>query len=353
MAMAGLIVFARLVRRRLLKKRYIGILAYHHIARRPLGLLAPVATSPKVFSSHVSRLSLWFKVILMKDVSVLLDGADLSEDCMVFTFDDGYMDSFDAAAPILEENGVRGVFYMTAAAFSSRPFLWNDVVGEALISLRPHSVGDLGFQHQGLTNLLRKIAASQGKMKRRCIQEAFEFLLDQDQRFRDEICDRMHAFLGKNNIKMGAGSILMDPEQIHGLARRGHEIGAHTESHARLSRSGKLEKMEITESIRILRGNGMAVSSFAYPFGRETDIGPLSIDTVKQSGMANAVTMNENIVTHASNALLLPRIPVSPHHNASFIAARFEVWAWREAIMSLLGNWKKGSVSRKAVNLTS
>ena len=273
LAALGAVACARFFRNKILKKRFIGILAYHHITKNGLGPVSPVATLPGVFSRHVKVFSRVFRALLMKDVCALLkSGAEFDKDGLVFTFDDGYRDSFEEAAPLLEAAGIRGVFYITGVSFTPRALLWNDIVGEALVSLSLRDFGELELGPSGFKDLLRKTALAHGKKKEFFIGQAFDLLFEEGPVSRQKICDQLHRILIKNKTGINPSRILMDPEEIKTLALRGHEIGAHTLTHARLSKSGGTAKNEIVESVYVLRKNGLTVSSFAFPFGMDGDM---------------------------------------------------------------------------------
>ena len=350
LAALGAVACARFFRTKILKKRFIGILAYHHITKTGLGPVSPVATLPGVFSRHVKMFSRVFRVLLMKDVCALLkSGAEFDKDGLVFTFDDGYMDSFDEAAPVLEALGVRGTFYVTTVSFTEQSFLWNDLVGEALSSLRPVNIQNLDIGPPKFRDMLKKIAILRDNKKGPIIRQAFDLLLDEDQFSRQNICEQLRQLLKINKTAYNRSRTLMDPELIVDLALRGHEIGAHTATHARLSNSGEFTKNEIIESVLTLRKNGLPISSFAYPFGHESDINSSCIETLKLSGISNAVTMEKNIIDPSSNSYLLPRIPVSPHHSASWLVVQFEIMAWKRLIKSWFHTIKPMKIRRHSI----
>jgi peptidoglycan/xylan/chitin deacetylase (PgdA/CDA1 family) len=340
--------FARFVRRRIFKKHYIGILAYHHLAQGPLGPIAPVGLSPKIFSRQVKILTKMFKVFLMKDFAVFIKNNTIPEDGLVFTFDDGYRDAFDVAAPILEAAGARGVFYVTGVSFTKQPYLWNDLVGEVFDSLTPLNFNVLDEAPLKLRDLLKKIAVSKGKKRERFTGLAFQSILDENQASRENICQSLYRILGSNAPRFHPSRTLMTPEQIVDLSRRGHEIGAHTLTHTRLSKSRKFARDEVIESAERLRINEIPVSSFAYPFGGEADIGASWVEMLKEAGISNAVTMEKNAATPTCDPYLLPRIPVSPYHGASFLIALFEMLAWRRLIASWIILWKQTRIMKRA-----
>jgi peptidoglycan/xylan/chitin deacetylase (PgdA/CDA1 family) len=100
-----------------------------------------------------------------------------------------------------------------------------------------------------------------------------------------------------------------------GLARelvaRGHEIGAHSLTHRRLTRLSEIEaRREIEASRRELEDElCVAVTSFAYPKG-DHDEGVRAM--VAASGFRVAATVREGLVSSEPDWLAIPRVSVRP-----------------------------------------
>jgi len=341
----GCVAMARIIRRKILKKKFIGILAYHHIGSAPAGLIAPAATDPETFRRHVAMVSKKFRVMLMREAAECIGNqVNPPEDGVVFTFDDGYADSFHCAAPILEDAGIRGVFYITGRSFSNDRLLWNDMLGIVAQHAAPGDFDDCRIEPKEMKQLLQAIAASGKKEKADLAFKAFNRLLDEDQALRDATCLLLETVLYNKKMPVDRNRVLMDEEQVVELARRGHEIGAHTMTHSRLSRAGCDAQREIVESIALLRRRGIAVSSFAYPFGRECDLNASIIETLRRAGIYNAVTAENNCCVTPANPLLLPRICISPYHGAAFAALRFELSAWRSIFKGVFSTRRSAAV---------
>jgi peptidoglycan/xylan/chitin deacetylase (PgdA/CDA1 family) len=81
----------------------------------------------------------------------------------------------------------------------------------------------------------------------------------------------------------------MTADEVHQLARAGWELGAHTLTHADLSKLDYEDCMrEIEGSCRALREiTGVPVQTLAYPYGR---YGPEAIAATRDVGLIAAVT---------------------------------------------------------------
>ena len=344
----GCIVIARNIRRKILKKKFIGILAYHHIGTGPMGLISPSATTPETFRRQAGMFSKKFRVLLMREAADFIGNQSTPpEDSVVFTFDDGYEDSFEWAAPILEEAGIRGVFYITGQTFTRGRLLWNDILGIVAQYAVPGDFDNCRIEPKEVKQLFQAIAVSGKKEKADLAIKAFNRLLDEDQGFRDTTCRLLENILYNNKMPINRNRVLMDEEQVVDLAHRGHEIGAHTLTHSRLSHTGDCAQREIVESIAMLRRRGIAVSSFAYPFGRKSDWNVSIIEVLQRAGISNAVTVENNYTMTSINPFLLPRICMAPYHSAAFAALRFELSAWRSIFNGIFQHEDRGRYAKR------
>ena len=163
----------------------------------------PAGTAHR-FREQLAFLRDRFNVIDFEMFKALFDGtASLPDDrpAAMLTFDDGMASNYDVAAPLLEEAGMRGVFFVV-----------------------PH------------------------------------FSLCDEDAAREFYVERIR------NRRPGLTS--MTPEQIRDLSERGHTIGNHTLTHARLSETpaSSLES-EILKSAEIIESwVGRRVEAFSWPF---------------------------------------------------------------------------------------
>jgi peptidoglycan/xylan/chitin deacetylase (PgdA/CDA1 family) len=126
---------------------------------------------------------------------------------------------------------------------------------------------------------------------------------------------------------------LLSHEQLREMAASGMEIGAHTCTHPDLSRMDRSAiRSEVEGSRQELEDKlGVAVTSFAYPFGRWNEV---AVDVVQSVGFTLACGVRPGWVDTGSEAFLLRRVTVfSDDTPGTFI--RKLVFATNEA------NWKK------------
>ncbi len=119
------------------------------------------------------------------------------------------------------------------------------------------------------------------------------------------------GFLGKS-FPSSAGQVpVMTESEVRELAKLGHEVGAHTVAHPRLTQVSRVTALgEIENSKYILeRMLGAAVLSFAYPKG---DVNDAVKDIVGALGFKTAVTVREGLMSGSPDWLALPRVWINP-----------------------------------------
>jgi len=118
------------------------------------------------------------------------------------------------------------------------------------------------------------------------------------------------GFLGGTfRTRTGEGP-MMTADQIRKLAAAGHEIGAHTVTHPKLT---KMPEATVREEIERAKGDlenllGSPISSFAYPNGAY-DRGVREL--VRLASFRQAATVREGLIDGESDWLALPRVWVS------------------------------------------
>jgi len=126
---------------------------------------------------------------------------------------------------------------------------------------------------------------------------------------------------------------LLSHEQLGEMAAGGMEIGAHTCTHPDLTR---IDRPAVSSEVAGSRAEledmlGMAVTSFAYPFGRWNE---MVVDVVRSAGFTLACGVRPGWVDTDSEPFLLRRITIFADDTpATFI--RKLIFATNEA------NWKK------------
>ena len=87
------------------------VITYHDIAPEPL---SPWCIAPDVFRDHIATLKkTGFELVSINDI--LAEPASSERQICAITFDDGRLGAFQYGAPVLEEYGARGTFYICSS----------------------------------------------------------------------------------------------------------------------------------------------------------------------------------------------------------------------------------------------
>lgn len=245
----------------------LSIVTYHHIAEHdPTSTYDPhiADATPAQFREQMETLARYGTPISVDELIAAVGGAPLPKNPVMVTFDDGYRSCYETALPILRSVGVRATFFVATSFISEcRLYWWERIsllVGQAkrdtAVITYPHTIAlDLEDQQKTRNKLTDVVKNTQE--------------LDVD-RFLDEL----GAALGVPwNREIEAGhsqSLIMNWDQVRGLARAGMDVESHGRRHRVLQTldAATLED-ELVGSREDLEAQlSRPVRVIAYPVGR-------------------------------------------------------------------------------------
>lgn len=280
------------------------VLLYHRIAEGepdPLGL----CVSPGNFEMQLDVLGDALEVVTMSDLATRVrDGGSLAG-LAAITFDDGYVDNLEVAAPALERAGLPAtLFASTAHIAEGRRFFWDEawrlIAGPGK---RP--------QRLELDGIGAWPTATSGER-----EAAFRsFHRAVQPRSREEIEAALGAirdWAGPEAGEPPASARTMTREELRALASSGtFEVGAHTRNHVNLAhQSDDVVRDEVRGSRDDLAAwTGAEPAGFSYPFGLPRhDVSPLARAEVEAAGFAYAVVNQPVAVEPRADIFALPRL---------------------------------------------
>jgi peptidoglycan/xylan/chitin deacetylase (PgdA/CDA1 family) len=203
-----------------------------------------------LFQEHFvcQRLDIAWRVFSTREHSV--------KPMLAITFDDGQLDNYTHAAPVLDQLGVPATFFIPVETVDLQTLLWHDRIGYAVQRLsREHPESPL-LSQIGLTcaKELWSPHIAVARSKRWTPNERLEWI-------------RQAEDLVPNSTPEWDG--VMSWPQICDLARRGHEIGSHSYTHPLLLQCSdpQLEREIVGSRRRLEEELGAGVHSFCYPNG--------------------------------------------------------------------------------------
>jgi peptidoglycan/xylan/chitin deacetylase (PgdA/CDA1 family) len=293
----------------------LWVLMYHRILPRDdarFGREEPgMIVTPPSFRQQLRHLRELFEVMPLGEwVARREAGRTLPARACAITFDDGWLDNYEFAYPILQQEQLPATLFAVADMIGTRRQFWPNRLARVLTE------GGPALHLPWLQKIGIELPAQRGP-------EQIARIIDACKQMRD---DELHALLNEADTGLGlqpeTQPALVDWDQLREMQDSGLvEIGSHTSNHFRLldGLSESLLNGEIIASKQRLETElGRKVTSFCYPNG---DTSPAAEALVRQH-YTTAVTTRRGINTLASSPLALLRIGV--HEDVSNTPRRFE-----------------------------
>jgi peptidoglycan/xylan/chitin deacetylase (PgdA/CDA1 family) len=149
----------------------IPVLLYHSVSDAPADSIAAYTVSPAVFDRHLDLITGHHQALTVSQLAECLAGREqLPEDPVVITFDDGFLDNLEVAAPRLAARKLTATVYVTTGYIGLSGMLeWEQLRDlEAMgIELGAHSHSHTPLDELGLADAADEIRLSQGMLEDR------------------------------------------------------------------------------------------------------------------------------------------------------------------------------------------
>ncbi|MBL8764887.1 MAG: polysaccharide deacetylase family protein [Phycisphaerae bacterium] len=280
----------------------VTILTYHRVlgdgdARAyPLPALAMPRTA---FAAQLDWLS---KRAAVRTLSRALDelrGATPRSDrpTVCITFDDGYADNAEIAAPELEQRGMRATFFLASGFVGRAQLMWFDRI--ALAWSTP------GAARARVLDAVRSLDAGARASESWSASRVLAVFKSLD----PETRRRLVATVGTPG-EPPATHRPMTPRQAAALAMSGHELGAHSVTHELLPQldDARLQSELVLSKREVESWSGKPVGCFCYPNGDHDD---RVVEAVRRAGFRYACTTRPGVSTTESDPLRLARRDVT------------------------------------------
>lgn len=267
-----------------------------------------------VFDRLCASLARFFNVMSLGAVGeAIRTQGRLPDRAVVLTFDDGFADNAEIAAPILARHGLTASVFVTTG-YLDGGIMFNDAVVEALRTARRDTLdlAALGIDLEGKRSLNRLEERVQLKGE---LLRAFKYRSVEERL-------RLAATLGELLNADPAPSLMMRPAQVKQMADEGFEIGGHTVTHPILA---TLPPGDAAQEIREGREQLEAiiqrpVVSFAYPNGRPNqDYDLHHVSALEVAGFKQAVTTAYGTARSDDDLLQLPRLTCWDRRALTFV----------------------------------
>ena len=316
------------VARRLPERRPRAVvLVYHRVGERGLDPWH-LTIDPEIFAGQMETLARDWSPLSLAELVEGFVSRRLPERAVAVTFDDGYADNLEVAAPILLDHGIPATLFVATDLVDAGGPPWWDELASLLLGpaglpptltlssgggrweIPPLAAGE----RRSATNALPPWEAEPGT-RLRVHYEVWLALRALDTPTRESALDEIAEWAG---VSRPSGHVLLTWEQLRELAALpGFDLGAHTLTHPALPNCSPEEaRAEIAGGADRLRARiGVEVEQFAYPFGTwSRSVAQL----VAELGFRAAYTTDRHAISWSSSPHALPRVPAEARAPGEF-----------------------------------
>jgi O-antigen/teichoic acid export membrane protein/peptidoglycan/xylan/chitin deacetylase (PgdA/CDA1 family) len=292
------------------------VLRYHSVfpagSERDSLVSSTLCVAPEDFDRQMAHLAANYRPLSLDEVVERLGTAEpLPRDGVVVTFDDGYADNHDFAAPILLKHGIPATFFITTGFIDNAAPPWYCIVRHAFErAAQPQWVAPDG----GVLPL--RSEDDRLRARRRVATLVEDLAAEERANIIIALCKQLEVEPPQTP------GMIMSWQQVRQLARLGFSIGAHSVSHPNLARVSADELWrEVNGSVRrIAEAAAIEVRHFAYPdpYGKP-NFSPAVIEAVRRAGCISACTTRPGAVRDRADAHTMPRLTIYDNNPRTFM----------------------------------
>ena len=233
---------------------------------------------------QIGYLKRHYRMTTLAEVLDLLDGTDkLAEPRALITFDDGYLDNYQLAFPVLRRHGVQGIFFVpTAFAGTNRIPWWDSIAYIARRARRPQF--QLTYPHAETYDIQ---AEGVGRTIMRILNLYKLPEMRDNERFLAELeraCD--------SSRPNGEDRCFLNWDEAREMIAGGMAFGSHTHTHEILSKlapSRQVEELQISREI-LEAELKQTVDTLAYPVGARDTFSPDTVEALRKANYRASFT---------------------------------------------------------------
>lgn len=278
--------------RRSAKEAKLWVLMYHRIlpdSDSRFALEEPgMLVRPETFDMHLTRIKKHFDVVRLSDwINAKSKGMQLPEKACAISFDDGWMDNYEFALPLLKSHQLPATLFAVADKIGTDFQFWPNIVSALLANNQLQEMR----KHPLFSQLSFDLSSISGKP----IQEHSATVIASLKEFNDQ-----DIFAALNDIQwkslvQHSSPALMGWSEMQTMCDSGLiDIGSHTCTHRRLTNaltSSELQYEIIASKARLQDRLARPIELFCFPNG---DYNEEALSLVKQH-YAAAVTTQRGV----------------------------------------------------------
>jgi len=261
----------------------------------------------QAFEQQIIELKSHFTIINTVELSRMIDHEEIVNGRFaLITFDDGYLDNFTEALPILKKHQVTAVFYLTTALLEPYQVTWWDEIAyllrksHGMVYQLPNGISEYRLERNNIDKVIQRIMTDIKQTKNLSVLTALKDI-------RLKFPDASAELLAEDY------ELFMSWEHAGELLTQGMEIGSHTLTHPILTQlDDEQHKREVIHSKEMLEERlHCRINSIAYPVGRYYCYNEKTFEYVVGAGYKIGFNNEPGFHRSISNALDINRFCVA------------------------------------------
>lgn len=283
----------------------------------------------ELFKKCVEYICTHYEVICIEDIVQFDNLKPCKKPYACITFDDGYIDNIEYAAPILDKYNCKASFYVVTKSVDEGTPIWSYMLRCLFLKTHiTHIKLDLDFIP---ADLQLKLLPAPLQQRMVYFKRLKEWLKTIPVAQKDIVLASLKAQL--NDVEFPR--LIMNWNDLASLRNSGHYIGSHTHTHQALNMITNKEQLkeELTLPRQLINTNlGYLPVSIAYPFGLyNKQVKEMAAEVGYQIGIAS--DRHEVYIKNRHNIFEIPRIAIS---NESWFMTKLRITNRIEQIKSVI-----------------
>ncbi len=291
------------------------ILMYHRILPRDdqrTRIEEPgMIVTPETFSMHLDLINQYFEPVHLDDWSERCKNNDsLPNRACAITLDDGWVDNYEFAYPLLQEKNIPATIYLVTKLIGTSRVFWPEKLAHLLIALS--QINGEPTDHPAAAWLKNILPENYRDWQHSPAPENITLTIKNAKIFSDsEIFNELEKIeLALDIPTSNAEPSLLNWDQIAEMTATGLvNVASHTRNHIRLGASTPYDLLEseiVGSKTDIEEKTGRTTTTFCYPNG---DLSPQALELVRQHYRC-AVTTESGWNSCGNDSHLLQRIAI-------------------------------------------
>jgi peptidoglycan/xylan/chitin deacetylase (PgdA/CDA1 family) len=216
------------------------------------------------FDRQVAHLKRHFNVVGIDELCAFAAGGSLPPNPVAITFDDGYLDTYEYALPILSKHACKAIFFVPTTFISERRMYWWDRAAYFMKNAKRLKIR-VEYPFALDIDLTGDRALEIHRVLRIIKHQSLDF-----ERFLEDLCDAAGLRWNRDLESVFADRLLMKWDHVRALRDAGMDVQSHTRTHRVLQTLGLEEISDelVGSRIDLERELGCPVRSVAYPVGK-------------------------------------------------------------------------------------